>query len=311
LLTGRLAYDDRFAYTGNMFGVLNLNKPAGMTSHDVIDHCRRVLGMRKIGHLGTLDPMATGVLPVCVGMATRLIEFFPTDKAYIGQVTFGHITDSWDADGQILASQPAHHINATQVADLLTGMHGVVQQTIPMRSAKHIRGKKMYQYAIAGQTLDLPTKTVTVHKAELLHFDAGEYPVATIAVACSTGTYIRSIANALGQQLGVGAHLSALQRTSHGQFLLTNSVPLAELSAETPLLSPLPYLTLPRLPIADLAVWQAIQHGKKLHLPQDFPSAQIKTNQRYVATLNDTDPVAILEAESQTVLKPVKVLPYV
>jgi tRNA pseudouridine55 synthase len=297
-----------------MFGVLNIHKPSGMTSHDVVDRCRRVLGTRKIGHLGTLDPMATGVLPICVGTATRLIEYFPSDKTYVGTITFGQTTDSWDADGVVLTEQPTNQLTNGHIAEALTAFNGVIEQTIPLRSAKHIRGKKLYQYAIEGKTLELPTKQVTIHGIHIVQgIDQSQtYPTLQLEVSCSTGTYIRSIAHTLGQLVGTGAHLSQLVRTRHGEFLLADSVPLEALQPDTPLLSPLPYITLPQLPITEPDVWLAIQHGKKQCQAEAFPQHPVKTNHHYLATVTLPDhtvsPAAILLAEDRYTLKPVKVL---
>jgi tRNA pseudouridine55 synthase len=306
-----------------MFGVLNLYKPRGMTSHDVIYKVRKALNLQKVGHLGTLDPMATGVLPVCVGTATRLIEYFYDDKAYTGTITFGQTTDSWDADGAPLITKDASSITEADLTALLPQLTGDITQTIPLRSAKHIKGKKLYQYAIEGKSIELPTKQVTVHELTLLSFTPGPQAQATIHVSCSTGTYIRSIAVALGELLGVGAHLSGLERTQHGKFRVADSIPLATFQAsELPsqyLQSPLSYLDLTPLPVLSDAEYAAIGFGQKIELgvgdTASAPSStavavRLKTNHLYLA-IKAGAPFAVLRAENTERLKPLKVFPAV
>jgi tRNA pseudouridine55 synthase len=330
-----------------MFGVLNLYKPRGMTSHDVIYKVRKALNLKKVGHLGTLDPMATGVLPVCVGAATRLIEYFYDDKAYTGTITFGQTTDSWDADGAPLITKDASSITQADLMALLPQLTGHITQTIPLRSAKHIKGKKLYQYAIEGKSIELPTKQVTVHELTLLSFTPGPQAQAVIHVSCSTGTYIRSIAVALGELLGVGAHLSGLVRTRHGRFGVEESTPLEVFQAsEAPqhyLQSPLPYLALTPLPALTPEAYAAIGFGQKIEMnalprnascsvvldaaPNDTLTTaadaaitsktmtdasavalRLKTNHLYLA-IKDDAPFAVLRAENTDRLKPLKVFP--
>jgi tRNA pseudouridine55 synthase len=291
-----------------MFGVIVIDKPGGMTSHDVVNVVRRALGTKKVGHLGTLDPMTTGILPLSVGGATRLLPYFETDKVYEATITFGRTTDSWDADGGTLTEHPTHTLTLPMLTAALASFTGQITQTIPLKSAKHIRGKKLYQYALEGKTIELPTKTVTIHELEVLSFTP-DPTVATLAIRvhCSTGTYIRSIAHTLGQQLGTGAYLSALRRTRHGRFDQGVTLPAlqAHPNPNTLLQNPLPFLALPFLPLPDGAAVLALQQGKKLELPPKT----VVTNQQYVAVMA-ANPVAVVLAESHAGVKPVKVFAY-
>jgi tRNA pseudouridine55 synthase len=290
-----------------MFGVLSINKPQGMTSHDVVNIVRRVFNLRKVGHLGTLDPMTTGILPVCLGGATRLLPYFATDKVYTATLRLGHTTDSWDADGAILTTTNASHLGEATIRAAFTPLIGEIEQTIPLRSAKHVRGKKLYQYAIEGKTLTLPTKRVTIHTLDILTCQPGNMPTVTFQVHCSTGTYIRSIAHHVGEQLGVGGYLTQLHRDRHGRF--TESVALETLQHDVNpmqyLQNPLPYLALPMLPLEDDAMVLTLTQGKKLTLPDK----SVKTNQQLVATWQQ-HPVAVVLAEAHNQVKPQKVFAY-
>lgn len=233
-----------------MFGVLNINKPKGLTSHDVVARVRRVLNIKKVGHAGTLDPMATGVLPVFVGPATRLLEFCHTDKAYQGTVALGQGTETWDSEGEIDTTADASHITEAMLADVLPQFVGEIEQRIPKYSAKKVGGKKLYEIARKGGVIEqLPTKTVTITQCSLNNFTPGNPVVATVDVACSTGTFMRTLAVDIGGALDVPAHLSGLIRTQHGKFALAEALGLeAWMESESPaaaLQSPLPYLAIP------------------------------------------------------------------
>lgn len=246
-----------------------------MTSHDVVARVRRCLGIKKVGHAGTLDPMATGVLPVCVGHATRLLEYFPTGKSYEMDIVLGISTDTLDADGQIECQQPADEVAALGITverlqTLADAMVGTIEQRIPVYSAKKVNGKKLYEMARAGMTIEAPTKTVTINTLQVVSLQSNEagYPVATVQVDCGTGTFMRAIARDLAEQLGCGAHLSRLVRTRHGQFLLNDSIELDALAAvATPVLlgqSPLSYLNVPAIHLALAESMVALCHGKNL-----------------------------------------------
>lgn len=230
-----------------MFGFLNIYKPSGITSFDVIARLRRISHIRQIGHTGTLDPFAQGVLPVCIGKATKLIEYLPNDKAYLATVQFGAKTDTYDLDGKILWKSD----KKTTENEILKGLNffaGEIKQFPPIYSAIKVNGKKLYDYARDGKSVDIEPRTVTIYKTELKSFDE-EKQIAQIYIECSKGTYIRSIANDLGEHLGTGAYLSALVRTKSGKFNRENSIKLENINSlediEKNLLNPVEYMELP------------------------------------------------------------------
>ena len=217
-----------------MNGVVVVDKPGGMTSFDVVARVRRALGERRVGHTGTLDPMATGVLPICVGEATKLVPFLVSgDKEYEAELRLGVTTDSGDATGTVTSETNAAHVSRSDVERALPGFVGTIQQTPPMHSALKVGGKRLYEFARAGVEIERAARPVVVHAIELIAFAS---PLARIVVRCGKGTYIRSLATDLGAVLGVGAHLTALRRTRVGPFGLADAVRLDALAAETPLL---------------------------------------------------------------------------
>lgn len=215
-----------------MDGVLNLLKPPGMTSHDVVSVVRRALGVKKVGHTGTLDPGVAGVLPICVGQATRLAEYIAgEEKAYRAEITFGITTDTQDSFGEVLAEQDAHHLTRGDVAYCLARFHGPIMQVPPMVSAVKVGGKRLYELARQGVEVEREPRPVTIHRIQLLDFRPGPRPAAFVDVVCSKGTYIRTLAHDLGQMLKVGAHMSYLVRTRSGPFRLEEASTLEELQA--------------------------------------------------------------------------------
>ncbi len=211
-----------------MYGLLIVDKPAGMTSHDVVARVRRVSGQRRIGHAGTLDPMATGVLVLALGAATRLIAYVQeeTRKTYLAHVQLGAITSSDDADGEILATSAVPPLTSAQLDLALDAFRGEIQQVPPMVSALHHEGQRLYDLARRGIEVDRPARPVIVYDLALLEY---QEPTVELTVTCGTGTYIRAIARDLGAALGCGAHLAALRRTAVGTFTVGDAVPLAEL----------------------------------------------------------------------------------
>jgi tRNA pseudouridine55 synthase len=213
-----------------MDGVLVVDKPGGMTSFDVVRQIRRASGVRRVGHGGTLDPMATGVLPVCLGEATKLAQFLlDADKVYEATICFGVETDSYDADGAETRRSDASGVTEARVLAALPAFRGAVRQKAPAYSALKRDGEPLYAYARRGEAVDPPERTVVIHELALLRFD-GPGAVA-VRVRCSKGTYIRSLAFDLGRALGPGAHLTALRRTRSGPFAMESARPLAELLA--------------------------------------------------------------------------------
>lgn len=213
-------------YSARLDGFLNLHKPVGPTSQQVVAEIRRALGV-KVGHCGTLDPPAAGVLPLCLGAATRLSDFlhsFP--KGYEVWATFGVATTTLDGQGEVTASQPQPALSTSHVAEALTHFQGNIQQVPPLFSAVHFHGRRLYHYARSGEPVQPPTRTVSIFRLHLLSFRRGDFPVARLAVLCSSGTYIRSLCRDLGQALGSPAHVSRLIRTRVGPFRLEHSVSL-------------------------------------------------------------------------------------
>jgi tRNA pseudouridine55 synthase len=223
--------------------VLVIDKPLGLTSFDVVRRVRRACGLRRIGHGGTLDPAASGVLPVCLGEATKLAQFLlDADKEYDFTVCFGVETDTDDAAGTVTARHDAGAVNEAAVRRALESFRGAISQVPPSYSALKRAGRPLYDYARAGEVVEVAPRAVTVHALELTSF-AGPGAV-TMTMRCSKGTYVRALARDLGRALGVGAHVTALRRTRSGPFSLADALPLDEvlsaLSAPTPALAALP-----------------------------------------------------------------------
>ena len=230
-----------------MFGFLNVYKPVGKTSHDVVAYFRKLLKIKKIGHTGTLDPFAEGVLPICVGNSTRLIEYLPDDKAYLAFVQLGKATDSYDTEGNVIFESDKK-VTKEQLVSALTSFEGEIEQLPPMYSAIKVKGKKLYEYAREGKTISVAPRQVTIHKIELKNFDE-EKQEAQVYIECSKGTYIRSIANDLGQNLCCGGYLTRLIRTKAGKFLVEDSIKMQDYKSiefvEKHLIEPISMLNYP------------------------------------------------------------------
>jgi len=215
-----------------MEGFLNLNKPAGLTSHDCIARSRRLLRLKRIGHAGTLDPAATGVLPIALGKATRLLQFLRSDKAYQATIRLGMRTNTDDLEGEILATQSASSLDLATVQTALLEFEGKIQQIPPNYSAIQVAGKRLYDLARAGETIEVPARTVEVFKIEVLDWHPGEFADLAINIACGSGTYIRAIARDLGILLAVGGTLAKLIRTESCGFQLADSLTFEELESQ-------------------------------------------------------------------------------
>jgi len=210
-------------------GFLIIDKPAGATSFAMVALVRRLTGVRRVGHAGTLDPLATGVLPVAVGHATRLIEYLDDQlKTYRARIRFGATTDTYDADGQVLSTADASHLTADDVEAALLAFVGWIQQRPPAFSAIKVAGKPMYRYARAGEAPEIAPRRVYVDAVHLLSYADG---VADVELRCARGTYVRSIAHDLGQAVGTGAYLEGLVRTASGGFTLDDARSPDELQA--------------------------------------------------------------------------------
>ncbi|MGE7120591.1 tRNA pseudouridine(55) synthase TruB [Peribacillus sp. NPDC046944] len=216
-----------------MDGILPLWKPKGMTSHDCVFKLRKILKTKKVGHTGTLDPEVTGVLPICIGRATKIAEYLTeAGKAYEGEVTLGFSTATEDATGEKVAEQKVTEtFQRSQILEVLKSLTGTIEQTPPMFSAVKVNGKKLYEYARAGIEVERPTREVTIHDITLLD-DRSEFKGETISfrfrVKCSKGTYIRTLAVMMGERLGYPAHMSDLVRIEAAGFTLEDCFTFAE-----------------------------------------------------------------------------------
>ncbi len=216
-----------------MNGILNIDKPAGMTSHDVVGRVRRIAHLKRVGHAGTLDPDATGVLLVCLGQATRLSDYLAAEgKAYRAVLALGKTTATEDASGEVLTETDASGITESELAALLPRFTGAIQQIPPMVSAVHHEGKRLYELARAGITVERTARTIRIDALTLLNFTPGLLATATLDIACGKGTYIRTLCADLGAALGVGGHMQSLRRTQVGAFAADAATPLDALTEE-------------------------------------------------------------------------------
>jgi len=267
-----------------MNGVLIVDKPSGWTSHDVVNRVRRILGQRSVGHLGTLDPLATGVLPLVTGSLTRLAQFYTaSEKTYEGVIRFGFATDTYDAEGEPAA--PAQLVNLTleQARELAAGFRGMIEQMPPPFSAKKINGVPAYKLARKQKEVILQPVQVEVKEFEILSVSADR---AHFRARVASGTYMRSVAHDLGQRLGCGAHLESLRRTAVAEFTLADAHTLEEIQNGAPdassgaiaALFVHPRLLLPDLPsvTADEANAARIRSGRPVNLPELSSARQVK-----------------------------------
>jgi tRNA pseudouridine55 synthase len=215
-----------------VLGFINLNKPAGLTSHDCVAKIRRLLKTSKVGHGGTLDPAATGVLPIAVGKATRLLPLFPEKKAYQAKIRLGMRTNTDDREGEVIETKSASHITLKQIQLLLPQFIGKIEQIPPAFSAIKRDGKRLYELARKGEQVDVPVRTVEVYEINVLSWNMGEYPQLELEIACGAGTYIRAIARDLGSLLNVGGTLAALIRTESCGMKLSQSITLEEIETQ-------------------------------------------------------------------------------
>lgn len=231
-----------------MHGFLSIDKPAGITSHDVVAQIRRVARQKRVGHAGTLDPAATGVLVVALGAATRLIEYVQeaTAKRYQAVVRLGETTTTEDAEGEVVERRPVPPLDGAALEAVLAQFRGSIMQVPPMYSALHYEGRRLHELAREGIVVERAARPITIELLNVLDYSA---PLLTLDIICSKGTYIRSLARDIGEALGCGAHLQALRRTAVGTFVIEEAVPLDKLrSGEMPLDS---VLLPPALAVAD------------------------------------------------------------
>ncbi|MFA1737003.1 tRNA pseudouridine(55) synthase TruB [Lysinibacillus fusiformis] len=218
-----------------MNGILPLWKERGMTSHDCVFKLRKILRTKKVGHTGTLDPGVEGVLPICIGQATRIAEYL-TDagKTYEAIISIGRTTTTEDAEGETVSQDPSiKKISREQLQEVLASLTGVIEQTPPMFSAVKVNGKRLYEYARKGETVERPTRQVTIYALELLDEKEsyeGQEITFPVRIACSKGTYIRTLAVQIGEALGYPAHMKELVRTASGTFTRDNCFTLAQVA---------------------------------------------------------------------------------
>ncbi|BDI19583.1 tRNA pseudouridine synthase B [Nostoc cf. commune SO-36] len=213
-------------------GFLNLNKPFGWTSHDCVARVRKLLRLKRVGHAGTLDPAATGVLPIALGKATRLLQYLPENKAYKATIRLGVRTTTDDLEGEIIHSQACPGLSLAQVKTALAQFAGKIEQIPPSYSAIQVDGKRLYDLARKGEIVEVPVRTVEIFHTEVLDWREGDFPELDVAIACGSGTYIRAIARDLGAILETGGTLAALIRTQSSGFNLTDSLTLSDLETK-------------------------------------------------------------------------------
>jgi tRNA pseudouridine55 synthase len=294
-------------------GLLVLDKPAGLTSHDVVDIVRRITGEQSIGHLGTLDPMATGVLPLLLGKYTRLAQFFATaEKGYEGAIRFGFATDTFDAEGTPATSPQPLTQSLDELRTLAAPFHGEMLQTPPVFSAKKIGGVPAHKLARAGKPVEVKPARIFIHRFELLSLD-GPSPTEQFArfeMQVSAGGYVRSVAHELGQLAGCGAHLATLRRTQAGVFTLPQAITLDELKslASQPeaieLRLPHPRTLLQEMPsvTVDEQLAGRLRNGMQVNLPDFSGAAMVKV------FTSPTDLLCIVKRIAGTLMQPVVVL---
>jgi tRNA pseudouridine55 synthase len=271
-----------------MNGVLIIDKPAGLTSHDVVNRARRILHERSIGHLGTLDPMATGVLPLVTGTLTRLAQFYTkSEKIYVGTIRFGFATDTYDAEGEPTTAAQDVRLNAEEVEALTARFRGVIEQTPPPFSAKKIKGVPAYKLARQQKGVVLNPVQVEIKEFEILAVEADR---ARFRARVASGTYMRSVAHDMGRELACGAHLESLRRTSVAEFSLEDAHTLEQVAAAAGMPETLedllvhPRKLLPDFPsvTADEPTAARIRNGRTVNLPDLSRARQVKvfTSQR-------------------------------
>ncbi len=211
-----------------MDGILNINKATGMTSHDVVAKVRKQLKQKRVGHAGTLDPAASGVLPICVGLGTRVAEYLSeSGKAYRAEMRFGVVTDTYDTEGSILRTSDASELTLARIEEILPHFLGAQMQIPPLYSAIKLQGQPAYKRIRAGEEITLAARPIEIYALRIVDWQA---PLLTLDIECSKGSYIRSLAYDLGEYTGYGAHLAGLIRTRSGPFTLEESISLEQLA---------------------------------------------------------------------------------
>lgn len=291
-----------------MDGLIVIDKPGGMTSHDVVNRLRKITGERSIGHLGTLDPMATGVLPLLLGKFTRLAQYFTsTEKSYTGTIRFGFATDTYDAEGQRVGESVEPSLTLEQVRIAAMRFRGEIEQIPPAFSAKKVGGTPAYKMARAGKPVELKPVLIRISTFEIVALDGAE---ASFALSVSAGGYVRGVAHELGQDLGCGAHLSSLRRTQAGVFTLADAKRLDDMELMTGDVEALarmgihPRNLLPEMPsvTGDPVALGRMRNGGQANLPEfsGAPLVKVFANQR--------DLVGVAKRVAGTLFQPVAVM---
>lgn len=291
-----------------MNGLLVIDKPGGMTSHDVVARLRRITNEQSIGHLGTLDPMATGVLPLLLGKYTRLAQYFSAaEKCYTGTIRFGFSTDTYDAEGEPMGAETEPALRLEDIRNKAARFRGEMQQTPPPYSAKKVGGKPAYKLARAGKPVELKPATIRILSFEILSLDGCQ---ASFAMSVSAGGYVRAVAHELGQDIGCGAHLASLRRTRAGVFTLEDAHALVEIEAlrgnEGALerVSVHPRALLPEMPAVsgDEFALGRLRNGAQANLPEFSQASLVKV------FAGQRDLVGVAKRVAGTLFQPVAVL---
>jgi tRNA pseudouridine55 synthase len=293
----------------DVHGILNLYKPSGPTSHDCVGRVRRVFGIRRVGHAGTLDPMATGVLLMGLGNGTRVLEYLQgLPKTYLAELRFGIATDTQDITGKVIRSDPsaACDLTAEGIRSALCQFTGEIRQIPPMFSAIKQGGKKLYELARKGESVEREARPVTVYALDLLEFQPGPEPSARLRVQCSAGAYIRTLCHDLGESLSCGATMTALEREAIGPFTAFDATPLDDLTDRTPLV-PLA-MALEHLPAVVLTDAEArrLTQGQFVTAPEGTPDGA----NRVLNEAGELLAIAIVHGHGEArLLAPEKVFP--
>ena len=257
-----------------MDGFINLQKLPDWTSHDCVAKVRRILNMKKVGHGGTLDPAAVGVLPIAIGKATRLLQYLPEGKGYRAIIRFGVQTTTDDLAGETVYSEPVPSLTIEQIRAVIPEFIGEVLQTPPMYSAIQVNGQRLYKLAREGKVVEVPTRKVNISKIEILNWTPGDFPELEVQIDCGGGTYIRSIAHDLGVKLGTHSVLAFLERNASCGLQLSESITLEELERQQqagifePILADRGLAHLPTVKLGDAELIKFWGQGKRLPLSQ-------------------------------------------
>jgi len=289
------------------FGFVVIDKPAGLTSHDCVNRLRKVFGIKKIGHSGTLDPLVTGVLPIAIGNATRLISYLQGSKAYTGIIQLGSTTNTDDMQGEIIESRNWPLISENEINSLLDNFRGEILQKPPIFSSVHVKGERAYKKARKGEKFDLIPKKVTINKLNLISWSQGKGEL-LVDVDCSAGTYIRSLARDIGDKIGCGGYLKKLRRTKAYNFNENHSVLLPEKS-EFYSEKNKPKVLTPNIFLKHLSSFQLISEeeiiswrsGRKIYFENDIKRLKIANNDDIKDRIIQNENILVL-SEQQKIL---------